>query len=43
MLGRRSQNPDLSPLNPEPERLLRSKTPSTTMTEDIPTTKPMKE
>ena len=34
MLGRRSQNPDLIPFNPEPERILRSRTPPITMAEE---------
>jgi len=43
MLGRRSQNPDLSPFNPKPERILRTRTPPIIMAEDLPTAKPMKE
>ena len=41
MLGRRSQNPNLSPFNPE--RILSTRTPPITMAEDLPTARPMKE
>ena len=41
--GRRSQNPDLSPFNLEPERILRTKTPPITMADDLLTTRKMKE
>jgi len=40
MLDRMSQNPDSS--NPEPERILRSRTPPITMVEKLFTAKPMK-
>ena len=40
MLGRRS--PDLSLFNPEPERIFKTRTPTITMVEDLPTAKPMK-
>jgi len=40
MLGR-SQNPDLIPFNPEPKRILKSRTPPITIAEE--TAKPMKE
>ena len=40
MLGRKSQNPDLIPFNPEPERILRSRTPPIILAEE--TAKPMK-
>jgi len=43
MLGRISLNPDLNPFNLESNRILRSKTPSITMVEDVPTAKPIKE
>ena len=42
-LGRGSQNPDLSPFNPEPERILKTTTPPIMMADDHPTAKPMKE
>jgi len=42
MLGR-SQNPDLIPFNPEPEWILRFRTPPIIMAEELFTAKPMKE